>query len=57
MIEPVAQDEPHFAELTSEIVAAYVSHNALSPTDIPKLIADVHSALQGLGAPPAAEIP
>ena len=35
-------------ELSTEIVSAYVSHNALSVTDLPKLIADVHSALRGL---------
>ncbi len=41
-------------DLSTEIVSAYVSHNALSVTDLPKLIADVHSALKGLrsvGAP------
>ena len=35
-------------ELSTEIVCAYVSHNALSPTDLPKLIAEVHNALTGL---------
>ena len=35
-------------ELSAEIVCAYVSHNALSPTDLPKLIAEVHVALRGL---------
>lgn len=41
-------------EYSTEIVAAYVSHNAISPTDLPKLIADVHSALKALGAEEAA---
>lgn len=36
-------------ELSADIVSAYVSHNALSATDIPKLIATVHSTLAGLG--------
>jgi len=36
-------------ELSSEIVAAYVGHNALSAADLPKLISDVYSALKGLG--------
>ncbi|HVX72431.1 MAG: MucR family transcriptional regulator [Devosia sp.] len=41
-------------DLSTEIVSAYVSHNALSVTDLPKLIADVHSALKGLqGAAPS----
>jgi predicted transcriptional regulator len=38
-------------DLSTEIVAAYVSHNALSVSDLPKLIADVHLALKGLKAP------
>lgn len=40
---------PHdLIEYSTDIVAAYVSHNAISPTDLPKLIADVHAALKGL---------
>ena len=35
-------------DLSADIVCAYVSHNALSVTDLPKLIAEVHSALKGL---------
>ncbi len=31
-------------DLSADIVCAYVSHNALSVTDLPKLIADVHVA-------------
>ena len=45
-------------ELSTEIVSAYVSHNALSLTDLPKLISDVHNALKGLrseGAPEPVE--
>ena len=38
-------------DLSADIVCAYVSHNALSVTDLPKLIADVHSALKGLKSP------
>jgi predicted transcriptional regulator len=48
--------DPHDAdliELSSEIVAAYVGHNALSPTDLPKLIGEVYSALKTLGSSPA----
>ncbi|RDE10501.1 MucR family transcriptional regulator [Pelagibacterium lacus] len=37
-------------EYSTDIVAAYVSHNAISPTDLPKLIADVHAALLSLGS-------
>ena len=35
-------------ELSADIVSAYVGHNALSVTDLPKLIADVHNALKNL---------
>jgi predicted transcriptional regulator len=35
-------------DLSAEIVSAYVSHNALSVTDLPKLIGEVHAALRGL---------
>jgi len=40
-------------DLSADIVCAYVSHNALSVTDLPKLIADVHTALRGLQSPAA----
>ncbi len=33
------------AELTAEVVAAYVSNNVVQTTDLPSLIAEVHSAL------------
>lgn len=41
-------------EQAAEIVAAYVTHNALSATDVPGLIASVHTALLALGTPVAA---
>lgn len=40
--------ESNYIELTSEIVASYVEHNAISRDDLPKLIADVHAALWAL---------
>lgn len=46
--------EYDLVEFSTEIVAAYVSHNAVSPVDLPKLIADVHSALKTLGGEEAA---
>lgn len=45
-------------EQVTEIVSAYVSHNALSHSDLPKLIAETHKALQSLSgavAQPVAE--
>lgn len=35
--------------LTADIVAAHVSNNSISVTDLPGLIAGVHGALAGLG--------
>ena len=51
MSEPTAQVEHELIELSTEIVAAYVTRNSLSPADLPKLIADVYAALRGLNAP------
>lgn len=45
-------------EQVAEIVSAYVSKNAVSPTDLPALIASTHKALQSLSgaeAQPVAE--
>ena len=44
-------DTPNFIELASDIVAAYVAKNAVPISDLPNLIANVHSALTGLGEP------
>ena len=40
--------ENDLIELSADIVSAFVSHNSLNPNDLPKLIAEVHSALRGL---------
>lgn len=42
--------EVDLIDLSTEIVCAYVSHNALSPSDLPKMIAEVHGALSSLRA-------
>ena len=39
------------AEVTSEVVAAYVAKNHLQPSELPSLIASVHAAFGGLGKP------
>jgi predicted transcriptional regulator len=36
--------------LSSDIVCAYVGHNAIAASDLPKLLTDVYAALQGLSA-------
>lgn len=42
-------------EFSSEIIAAYVSNNAVAPGDLPKLISEVHAALKGLSQEETAE--
>lgn len=39
--------------LTAEIVAAHVSNNSVSVTDLPNLITEVHRTLSSLGTAPA----
>ena len=43
------------AELTTDVVAAYVTHNHLQVAEMLALIASVHAALSDLGQAPAAE--
>lgn len=43
-------DTSMIVELTSEVIAAYVSNNPVSTTDLPNLIGEVHKAFQGLAA-------
>ena len=45
------------AEVTSEVVAAYVAKNHLQPSELPNLIASVHAAFDGIGKPVAPEVP
>ena len=53
--DPIPRD---LLELSTEIVSAYLSHNSVSVTDVPRLLAEVHLALKGLSAsPPAAKMP
>ena len=42
-------EQSDLAALTTDIVAAYVSHNSVQPSALPDLIASVHGALTGLG--------
>ncbi|MGB7286096.1 MAG: MucR family transcriptional regulator [Salaquimonas sp.] len=41
-------DESMIVELTSEVIAAYVSNNPVSTTDLPNLIGEVHRAFKSL---------
>ena len=42
-------------ELTAEVVSAYVSNNPVQASDLPDLISNVHSALQGTNGESAQE--
>jgi predicted transcriptional regulator len=42
-------------ELTADIVSAYVGHNALSQSDLPRLISSVFASMNSLGSAPPAE--
>ncbi|TPM89667.1 MULTISPECIES: MucR family transcriptional regulator [unclassified Mesorhizobium] len=50
-ISPEQDGQTDIVSIAAEIVAAYVSNNPLPIGELPKLIGDVHSALQGLGSP------
>lgn len=53
MDQPKGAAGPDLIELTADIVSAYVTKNAVPPTQIPDLIAQVHSALQKTHEAPA----
>ena len=53
----MSNSEVLFTELTAEIVSAYVANNAVQAGNLPELIASVHTAVAGLGAPPVPEAP
>ena len=46
-------DQLDFVQLTSDIVAAYVSNNSVRPADLPALLSEVHAAVAGLNSAPA----
>lgn len=48
--EATATPAPNVLGSSMAIVAAYVSKNPVSAADLPKLIADVHSAVMALGS-------
>lgn len=52
--EMIGAEAPDHILLTAEIVSAYVSKNAVRPTDMAELIASTHAALAGLAVAPAA---
>jgi len=55
--DPEGRSSEELLRLGAEIVAAYVSRNAVSADAVPEIIRTVHQALESLsrGAPPAVE--
>lgn len=45
------QQSPDLVEQSAKIVAAYVSHNPVTPDGVPALLASVYQALKQLGGP------
>jgi predicted transcriptional regulator len=41
--------QTRYIELAAELVAAYVSNNAVAATDVPVILVDIHAALLRLG--------
>jgi predicted transcriptional regulator len=48
---PDQEDRTDIVSIAADIVAAYVSNNPLPVGELPKLIGDIHAALQGIGTP------
>ena len=57
MSEESQGPNPEFIALAGDIVSAYVSNNSVPVTELPTLIANIHTALQGLASGAAAAAP
>ena len=55
MPDNTTETKQNLIEQTTDIVAAYVSNNPLPSSDLPKLIADIHAAINGLSNGAATE--
>lgn len=55
-ISPEQDGQKDVVSIAADIVAAYVSNNPLPVGELPKLIGDIHAALQGIGTPATAPI-
>lgn len=55
--EAATQSNTDIARLSADVVAAYVSGNTVSASQVPDLIRSVHDALRGLNGAPAAAPP
>ena len=56
-VDDLPSDLRDYRELAADIVSAYVSHNALSPTDLPKLLTETHNQLRTLATGQVVEPP
>lgn len=50
-ISPEQDGQTETVSIAADIVAAYVSNNPVPVGELPKLIGDIHAALQGIGRP------
>jgi len=50
MTDEPASTNLNFAEVTAEMVSAYVSHNSVSQSGLPSVIQSVYASILGLGA-------
>ena len=58
VVDDQAEAEPtNFMELAADLVAAYVSNNRVSVTELPGVIASVYAAVSGLANPVPTEPP
>jgi len=58
MLEEIIEDKSDqslMVELTSDVIAAYVSNNPVSTTDLPNLIGEVHKAFVSISGQKSAE--
>ncbi|WP_136617763.1 MULTISPECIES: MucR family transcriptional regulator [Mesorhizobium] len=51
IVSPEKDDQTDLVSIAADIVSAYVSNNPLPPGELPKLIGDIHAALQRFGTP------
>ncbi|MCJ2132473.1 MucR family transcriptional regulator [Methylobacterium sp. J-026] len=57
IVETIEPEGIDYAELTTTLIAAYVSNNHIQPSEIGALIASTHAALTGLGQGSPASAP
>ena len=47
----MSMESEDMALLTAQVAAAFVGHNTVAISDLPRVITDIHGALMGLGGP------